>query len=61
MWQQLGIAICLMLVIEGIVPFLYPGRWRSLVETLAEVDDRVLRLMGLTSMLIGTGLLYWIH
>ena len=58
MWQELGIAFCLMLVIEGIIPFLYPGRWRSLVETLAEVDDKSLRFFGLASMLMGTGLLY---
>jgi uncharacterized protein YjeT (DUF2065 family) len=60
-WTELGIAFCLMLVIEGIIPFLYPRRWRSLVETLAEVDDRALRYMGLASMVLGTGLLYLIR
>lgn len=58
MWEELGKAFCLMLVIEGIVPFLYPGRWRSLVATLASVSDRQLRAMGLISMLLGAGLLY---
>lgn len=60
-WRELGIAFCLMLVIEGIIPFLYPQRWRAVVRVLAEVDDRSMRLMGLTSMLIGTGLLYLIN
>ncbi len=58
MWEELGKAFCLMLVLEGIVPFLYPGRWRSLVATLATVNDRQLRIMGLFSMLLGAGLLY---
>ena len=58
MWEELGKAFCLMLVIEGIVPFLYPGRWRGLVATLASVSDRQLRTMGLISMLLGAGLLY---
>ncbi|AFV00207.1 hypothetical protein M5M_15370 [Simiduia agarivorans SA1 = DSM 21679] len=49
-----------MLVIEGIIPFLNPGRWRSLVATLAVVSDRQLRIMGLASMLLGAGLLYLI-
>lgn len=54
-------AVCLVLVIEGIVPFLYPGRWRSLVVRLAVVSDRELRIMGLISMLIGAGLLFVIR
>ena len=61
MWEELGKAFCLMLVLEGIVPFLYPGRWRSLVVTLATVNDRQLRTMGLVCMLLGVGLLYIIN
>ncbi|WP_417661735.1 DUF2065 domain-containing protein [Pseudomonas sp.] len=61
MWQELGIAVCLVLVLEGILPFLYPRRWRGMVEQLIQLSDRGLRLMGLTSMLLGTALLYWLH
>lgn len=61
MWQELGIALCLMLVLEGIIPFVLPGRWRKMVAYLAEVDDRTLRTMGFVSMLIGTILLYLIN
>ncbi|WP_067515472.1 DUF2065 domain-containing protein [Endozoicomonas ascidiicola] len=59
--QQLLIALSLMLVIEGIVPFLYPQRWRQLVSRLSEIDDRQLRIGGLVSMLVGVGLLYLIN
>ena len=58
MWQDLAVAFSLMLVIEGIIPFLNPGRWRNMVAFLAEVDNRKLRIMGLGSMLAGTLLLY---
>ena len=58
-WILLG--ACLVLVIEGIVPFLYPKRWREMVSRLADVDDRSMRMAGLTSMLLGTGLLYLIN
>ena len=51
-------AICLVLILEGIVPFLYPGRWRTLVVKLATVNDRELRIVGLVSMLLGAGLLF---
>ncbi|MBT8765553.1 DUF2065 family protein [Pseudomonas boanensis] len=61
MWQELGIAFCLMLVLEGVLPFLYPRRWRAAVLGLADLTDRHLRLMGLSSMLLGTGLLYLLH
>ena len=61
MWHEFGIALCLVLVIEGIVPFLYPRRWREMAMMLAEIDDRTMRIAGLTSMLLGTGLLYLIN
>jgi len=57
-WHELAVAFCLMLVLEGVIPFLYPQRWRALVAQLALVEDRSLRLMGLVSMLVGTGILY---
>ena len=61
MWHDVGIALCLVLVIEGIVPFLYPRRWREMVMMLSEIDDRTMRIAGLVSMLLGTGLLYLIN
>jgi len=61
MWHEVGIALCLVLVIEGIVPFLYPRRWREMVMMLSEIDDRTMRVVGLASMLLGTGLLYLIN
>ncbi|MBE9398664.1 DUF2065 domain-containing protein [Pontibacterium sp. N1Y112] len=59
--HQLAIGFCLMLVLEGVIPFLYPQRWRNLVQQLALVDNRTLRFMGLASMLLGTLILYLIN
>lgn len=61
MWKELAIALCLVLVIEGIVSFLYPSRWRALALSLADVPDRTMRVAGLVSMLTGTVLLYLIR
>lgn len=58
MWEEIGRALCLLLVIEGILPFLYPTRWRLWIATIATMNDRQLRMMGLASMLIGVGLLF---
>ena len=61
MWQELGIALCLVLVLEGILPFLCPRHWRGVLLQLTQLSDRQLRLMGLASMLLGTTVLYWLH
>jgi hypothetical protein len=55
---ELFLALCLMLIIEGMLPFLYPQRWRALVEQLGEIDNSVLRIIGLVSMLVGLFGLY---
>ncbi len=61
MWLELGIALCLMLVLEGVLPFLSPRRWRASIAGLAMLSDRQLRCVGLASMLAGTALLYLLH
>ncbi|TDI93856.1 MAG: DUF2065 family protein [Gammaproteobacteria bacterium] len=61
MWNELGVALCLVLIIEGVIPFLAPGRWRKLAVAMTEVDDRVVRGLGLASMLSGTVLLYLVR
>ncbi len=57
-WVELARAFCLLLIIEGIMPFLYPGRWRSMLDLVSRTDDRALRLAGLISMLLGLFFLY---
>ncbi|MBN85613.1 MAG: DUF2065 domain-containing protein [Gammaproteobacteria bacterium] len=58
MWEQIGAALCLVLVIEGLLPFLFPARWRTLAESLRTVDDKTIRLVGFASMMLGASLLY---
>ena len=57
-WQQLAVAIALVFIIEGMIPFVAPARWRNMVQLLAELDDRTMRGMGLASMLLGLVMLY---
>jgi len=61
MWHELAIAFCLMLVIEGIIPFVSPGRWRKMLLVLDQIDDNTMRMIGLGSMLTGTVLLLMIN
>ena len=46
-------AIGLVLILEGIGPFAFPGRWRQIFETIAKLTDGQLRFYGLASLLLG--------
>ena len=52
-------ALALMLIIEGLLPFLAPGFWRETFRRLTEISDGQLRFVGLTSMLAGMLLLFF--
>mgnify|MGYP002624093627 FL=1 len=56
-WGSLLAAFALMLIIEGLLPFLSPGGWRDLFRRLTEMTDGQVRFVGLTSMLAGILLL----
>jgi hypothetical protein len=54
-------AFALMLVIEGVLPFLVPTLWRDTFRRLTELSDGQIRFIGLTSMLTGLLLLFVAH
>ena len=60
-WQVFPIAVALVFVIEGVFPFLSPSRWKSMIATVALLDDAAIRRFGLGSMLFGLALLYLIN
>lgn len=51
-------ALALMLVFEGLFPFLSPGGWRRTFERLVAMQDGQIRFFGLASILIGLILLW---
>ena len=59
MWDELLAAFGLMLVLEGILPFLNPGALRQTLLHIDHLQDRVLRLAGLASMALGLLVLYF--
>ena len=59
MWAELLAAFGLMLVLEGILPFLSPGSFRQILQRMISLEDRVLRLTGLASMGLGLVVLYF--
>ncbi len=61
MWERLGDALALLLVIEGVLPFLSPAGMRRTLLAVGQLDDRTLRVIGMTSMLAGVVLSYLLH
>lgn len=57
MTSTLFMAFALMLVLEGIMPFIAPNAWRETFRRLTQFSDGQIRFVGLTSMLIGLILL----
>ncbi len=54
-------AAALMLVLEGILPFMAPRLWRDTFQRMTQLTDGQLRFVGLFSMLIGLLLLTWLQ
>jgi uncharacterized protein YjeT (DUF2065 family) len=52
-------ALGLMLVLEGIMPFLFPASWRETLSKIAQFQDGQARFIGLSLMLSGLLLIYW--
>lgn len=58
MWYEILVAIALVLVFEGIIPFLAPEKFRQALTQLVQMPDQVLRVIGLASMTLGIIFLY---
>jgi hypothetical protein len=46
-------AMALMLVIEGLLPFVSPSTWRQAFERATRMSDGQIRFLGLLSLLAG--------
>jgi hypothetical protein len=57
MTNSLFMAFALMLVLEGLMPFVAPAAWRETFRRLIQLSDGQIRFIGLSSMVIGIFLL----
>jgi uncharacterized protein YjeT (DUF2065 family) len=56
--EALFSALALVLIIEGLLPFLSPKGWRGVFEKVLQLSDGQIRFYGLISMAIGLVLLW---
>lgn len=59
--RDLGAAVALLFIIEGIFPFLSPGKFRETMRALSEIDDNSVRNAGIISMIAGLIVLYLVR
>lgn len=53
MTDNLLLAFALMLVLEGVLPFVAPATWRDTFRRLIQFSDGQIRFIGLSSMIVG--------
>jgi len=60
-WQDLGTAFALMMIFEGISPFIMPDRIKKLGVMVQQIEDKHIRIVGFISMVFGVILLFWLR
>jgi uncharacterized protein YjeT (DUF2065 family) len=53
-------ALALMLILEGVLPFLAPNLWRETFRKITQMNDGQIRFVGLSSMLVGLLILWFL-
>lgn len=61
MWHELLLAFAMVLIIEGVLPFLHPAGFRTTIAAISRLRDGQLRTVGVTSMLLGIITLYIVY
>ena len=59
MGTTLLMALALMLILEGVLPFLAPNLWRDTFRRITQMNDGQIRFVGLSSMIVGVILLWF--
>ena len=54
-------ALALMLILEGVLPFLAPSLWRDTFRKITQMSDGQIRFVGLSSMIVGLLMLWWVN
>jgi len=60
-WTEILTAVALLLIIEGMLPFVGPDRYKRLVAQIAQLSDNQLRIFGLSVMITGLLLLFFVR
>jgi len=60
-WPEILTAVALLLVLEGIFPFISPEQYKRTMSQILKLPEHNLRALGLAVMVLGVVLLYWVN
>jgi uncharacterized protein YjeT (DUF2065 family) len=60
-WADLFAGVAFYLILEGLLPFASPRKWRQGLAALATLNDAQLRSFGLTIVIVGLIVLYLVR
>lgn len=60
-WQDLLVGLALLLIFEGVMPFLSPDRFRRTLMLAAQMNEKTIRTIGFASMTVGLIVLYLVR
>ncbi|MEO8316594.1 MAG: DUF2065 domain-containing protein [Pseudomonadota bacterium] len=60
-WSDLLAALAILLVVEGLLPFLNPAATKRVMAQLSQMAERELRIAGLVSVIAGLVLLFFVR
>lgn len=58
--ETLWLALALMLVLEGLLPFLLPRQWQNLLREMLKQEEGAIRLFGFVLIALGLALMWWL-
>jgi len=61
MWHDLLLALALLLVLEGLLPFLNPAGFKQAMLMISQMSGKQLRISGFVSMMLGVLLMYTVN
>jgi len=60
-WDDLLTALALVMIIEGIIPFISPQGYKNTMQQLTAMPESTLRSIGFGLMLVGVVFLYLVR
>ena len=60
-WTEILTALALVFVLEGMLPFVSPAKYRQMVAEITRLSDNNIRNIGLVVMIAGLLLLFFVR
>ena len=57
-WQEILTVISILFIIEGLIPFISPSKYKNFVSSMSKLNTNNLRILGFISMIFGVLLLF---